>query len=414
MSENILPFAPTWLFSVNNSHISKTMKYSTKWILFIAAGIFAYDGSLGMLIPIIPFLLFQLHLNKTYLGLPLLLLGIGQIFGTVLFAYLLAKSKSRKIYLKTCFFILTAAGINYALLEKFLQLLISSFLQGLGTGMIWQMALVIITELFIEEKQAKINGYIFATFNIATIISPVYSTFIYGKNGSFGFGLSIAALGIVLLFSSLFCPEILKYHASQNNEKLSASQMKHPVFLSGIFLSFVSAGLRAGLESYIPLILQERFNMPEQYIGLFWLFITIPATISCLILGKVTNYVQEYYLLWIGMVFCCASIMLILFSQHIVLFCIGLVCLAIGFSYTSAPVPSFLVKTMKVHPSALHGFRNVFTALGIGLYPLFVGLMLEFFSLNGLALTFGMTVVICIPFLTASHKYLQTTKTMIQ
>ena len=380
------------------------MKYPTFWFAFIAAGIFSYDGSLAMLLPIVPLFLIKLQMEKTFLGIPLLLLGIGQITGTVIFAYALARSQERKFYLIFTFLIFAICGVNYMVLTEIIQFLVSAFLQGLGSGFIWQIALVVTSELFHEDEQARINGYIFATFNFASIICPIYSTIIYDSFGSFGFGLSIAAVGIFLFFASFCCPQEKKYHTVKSQESLSPKQIMSPIFISGIFLSFVSAGLRAGLETYIPIILQDRFDVPDRYIGLFWLFITVPATLSCVVLGRMASYFTEFLLLWIGVGFLTASIFLILYGQHIAIFCTGLVCLALGFTYTSAPVPSFLVKTLQVHPSALHGFRNVFTAMGIGLYPLLVGLLLQFVSLNGLALLFFMSLIICVPFMMASRR----------
>ena len=375
------------------------MDYATVWLFVIGLGIIAYDGGLAMLMPVLPTLLVKLKMDASYLGTPLLIFGLGQILGTILYTYALATYTQRKLFLIICFMVLFSSGLTYGILTTFYQLLIATGLHGMGSGMIWQIALVLVSELYKDNQQSKINGYLFACFNLATIISPIYGAYIVDLYGFYGFGVSIVILSIICLCSCCFCKQDLKYHFSSHSESLATSQLFNPILISGLLLSFVSAGLRAGLEVYIPIVLKEKFFIKNSQIGLFYLFITVPAFISCLFLGKLTHIFSEYTLVWIGLLFLAISVFLVLFSSLLSVFCIGLSCLALGFTYTSAPVPSFLVKLMRVHPSALHGLRNMFTAFGIGFYPFGLGIIVDALKIKGLAIALLASIGCIIPFL---------------
>eukprot|EP00834_Sanchytrium_tribonematis_P002974 NODE_104_length_19294_cov_0.449179.p5 type:complete len:393 gc:universal NODE_104_length_19294_cov_0.449179:17638-18816(+) len=378
--------------------------YKRNWLLCLAGGVFAFDGSLGMLLPLVPRILSNLNITTDYLGMPVLLLGLGQIAGTFFYSFALSKYKERKVFLNLTFLVLIATGILYLTLKNFTYLLFATFLQGLGSGMIWQLSLVLISEIYSQDEQAKMNGFIFASFNFSTIIAPVYASFIFELFGTFGVGCTLLGFGVILQISSILCPQRLQHHSQSNYQYLNRHQIFSHVFVSGILLSFISAGLRAGVETLVPLILVKRFSFKEQYIGLIWLFITVPATISSLLLGILTKKLGEFVLLTSGLAFSIISMLLVFYTTQIYLFYTGLTFLALGFTLTAAPVPSYMCNLLKADPSALHGFRNLFTALGIGLYPLSLGFLQNYLSQRQVGLTLILSVSFVVPFLFMAHK----------
>eukprot|EP00835_Amoeboradix_gromovi_P002877 NODE_173_length_15916_cov_0.397673.p4 type:complete len:410 gc:universal NODE_173_length_15916_cov_0.397673:8936-7707(-) len=381
------------------------IRYEWRWFFLVAFGIFSYDGTLGMLMPLLPLFLKRLDMGEELLGLPLLVFGIGWLVGSVLFAYLMEIYRRRKVFLVAAYVILSVYGVSMAFLVDKTEFFLLLALQGFGEGLVWQLGLLIVSELFDKDKQAIFNGYLFAAFNTSTIISPVISSFIFNSYSVVGYGTSAAVLGTLGFITSIFCPENLNLHKLIQHEKMDSVHLFHPAYISGIYLAFLSAGVRAAFESLISIILRDRFHIQDQYIGTYFLNITIPATVACLLMGHLSKIVSEYILLWLGLCLLLISTYLILLSKSLLMMCFGLVILSIGFVFTSSPVPSYLCQVLKVHPSSLHGSFNFFTALGIAVFPFTSGYIMSIGGPLWTSLFITITLLVVTPFLYASWKY---------
>ena len=386
----------------------KNSKYQWTWFSIVALGIFSYDGSLGMLLPVVPLFLKQLDLSEAFLGLPLLVFGIGWLFGSLLFAYLMRIYNQRKIFLIVAFTVLIGCGLSTAFLVSLSQFLIMLFLQGMAEGLVWQMGLLTISEIFTDAQQAVANGYLFASFNFATIIAPVISSFIFNAYQTAGFGTVMCILGGIGLVGSIILPEKLEMHTVSHPDSLTWKQMKHPAYISGLLLAFMSAGIRTAFETLISIILRDRFDVPNEFIGLYYLNISVPATIASLFMGHLSVRISEYKLIWLGISFCLISTFIILFSTSIIFTCFGLMCLSIGFVFTSSPIPSFLCKLLKTHPSSLHGSFNFFTAFGIAVYPLISGAIISNSGNVWTCVFLVASILVIVPPMILTYKYTKT------
>ena len=340
------------------------------WFSLGAFSIFSFDGPLGMLITVMPLFFEKLQVDEIYLGIPLFVFGLCWALNSIVISIVFKRFNRRKIFLLLAYVLLIAMSLNILFLSNFIQFTIVLGLLGIGEAIVWQIALLLVSELYSPSSQAIYNGYLFASFNLATIIAPILSSFLYDAYGSFGFAL------VLLIFSSigfiLVCciPEHLSYHSISIPNKFHYKLLYHPAIISSILLSFISAGIRASFETILPLLLRDKFQIQPKYIGLFYLCITIPATLLCLCTGHLSHKFSELSLLVIGLLFSYISYGCLLFSNSIPVFIIGLLSLAISYVCCSTPIPSFLLQAIHLHPSATHGLFNLFTALGISLYPL--------------------------------------------
>ena len=355
----------------------KLRKYSNLWFSLVALAIFSYDFTLGMLIPVVPLFLQKLGLSDKWLGVPLMVFGIGWSIGSVAFAKLMYRYNERKLFLVVAYVILVVYGLNLMFLKNLVQFVIILFLQGLGQGIVWQLGLLIVSELFSEKHQAIANGYLFAAYNLSTILSPVISSFVFHMFGSLGNGIVIAVLGSIGFLISIVSHQNLDNHVVVHPKKITWQQIRHPAFAACMVLAICSAALNASLESIISLILEFRFDISEKFIGSYFLCISIPATVASLIMGHMSAKVSEYYILWLGIFLSLISTFIIMFSYSLVFTGVGLACLGFGFIFMASPVPSFLSDVLMVHPSALHAAFNFCTASGIAVYPFVSGIILD-------------------------------------
>ncbi len=361
-----------------------------------------------MIIPLLPFYVKALGGEGiNFLGIHI---GIGIITGFIIAAFTVAQLLSAPLWGRfsdrvgrrpTLLIALTASGIAYLIFgfaDSLLLLFLSRIVQGAGGGTVGVIQ-AYVADSTPPQDRARALGWLSATTNLGVALGPVLGSFAVtlGKRdlmpGPETLQMGHAAPGIVaavlcvinIAFAARYITESrdLAEHAPVEGEVRRTSReaiwrvISHSSETSSrlIWIYAISIGAFQGSFAVLALFLNARFNVTEQTIGYFFMYIgSISVFTRVLLLGRMVDWLGEVKLSRLGLLLLAAGVLGMPLSRNLWMLAIAVALIPLGTAFTFPCVTAMLSRVISPRERGLYmGMQQTYGGVARVIAPLFFG-----------------------------------------
>ena len=375
-------------------------------LLTLMATAFIDMVGLLMIIPLLPFYVKSLGgPGFSFLGLHF---GIGIITAIIVAAFTAAQLLSAPMWGRfsdrvgrrpTLLIALTASCIAYLIFgfaNSLLLLFLSRLVQGAGGGTVGVIQ-AYVADSTEPQDRARALGWLSATTNLGVALGPVLGSFAVslGKGdllpGSSTLHMSQAAPGILaallclinIAFAARYLRESRDLNAPAEGEKRRTSREAAWRVISNssepssrlIWIYAVAIGAFQGSFSVLALFLNARFQVTEQTIGYFFMYIgSISVFTRVLLLGRMVDWLGEAKLSRLGLLLLAAGVVGMPLSRNLWMLGIAVALIPLGTAFTFPCVTALLSRVISPRERGLYmGMQQTYGGVARIIAPLFFG-----------------------------------------
>src|SRR6185503_13716997 len=328
-----------------------------------------------MIIPLLPF--YVKSLGGSGVNILGIHFGIGIIIGFIVSAFTVAQLLSAPMWGRfsdrvgrrpTLLIAIGAAGIAYLIFgfaHSLLVLFLSRMVQGAGGGTVGVIQ-AYVADSTDPKDRARALGWLSATTNLGVALGPVLGSFAIalGKRdlmpgpgtlmaGRAMPGIIAASLCLLnLIFVARYLAESrdLSEQHKEGEKRQTPRQailrvISHSSLPSSrlILIYAISIGAFQGSFSVLALFLNARFQVTEQTIGYFFMYIgSISVFARVLLLGRAVDWLGEAKLSRLGLVLLAAGVLGMPLSQNLWMLALAVALIPLGTAFTFPCVTALL------------------------------------------------------------------------
>ena len=337
-------------------------------------------------------------------------LGIGIIAGFTIASFTVAQLISAPMWGRfsdrvgrrpTLLIALTASGIAYLIFgfaNSLWLLLLSRIVQGAGGGTVGVIQ-AYVADSTAPQDRARALGWLSATTNLGVALGPVLGSFAItlGKRdlipGSATLQMDHAAPGIIAallcLINIIFAARYLTESRNpsdhvlvEGEKKLTSRQaiwrvVSHSSEPSSrlIWIYAIAMGAYQGSFSVLALFLNARFQVTEQTIGYFFMYVgSISVFTRVLLLGRMVDWLGEARLSRLGLLLLAGGVLGMPLSHNLAILGITVALIPLGTAFTFPCVTALLSRVISPRERGLYmGMQQTYGGIARAISPLFVG-----------------------------------------
>jgi len=360
-----------------------------------------------MIIPLLPFYV------KTFGGSGIDLIGIhigiGTLVGFIIAAFTVAQLLSAPMWGRlsdrvgrrpVVIIALTASGIAYLIFgfaNSLFLLFLSRLVQGAGGGTVGVIQ-AYVADSTDPRDRARALGWLSATTNLGVALGPVLGSFAIalGKRdlmpGSGTLHMGHAAPGIVaailcllnIIFAARYLTESRdeKDHEPTGEPARTSRQAVWRVISHSsepssrlIWIYAIAIGAFQGSFAVLALFLNARFQVTEQTIGYFFMYVgSISVFARVLLLGRMVDWLGEAKLSRVGLVLLALGVLGMPLARNIPMLAIAVALIPLGTSFTFPCVTALLSRVISPRERGLYmGMQQTYGGVARVIAPLFFG-----------------------------------------
>jgi MFS family permease len=381
-------------------------KIPAKMFVLMATAFLDMVGLL-MIIPLLPFYVKTLGGEGiNFLGIHF---GIGIISGGIVAAFTVAQLLSAPMWGRfsdrvgrrpTLLIALSASAIAYLIFgfaQSLFLLFISRIVQGAGGGTVGVIQ-AYVADSTEPQDRARALGWLSAATNLGVALGPVLGSFAIsvGKRdlmpGPGTFSMGHAAPGIM---AAALCLLNIAFATRYLTESRDASEqaptgevrrtsrqaiwrvITHSSEPSSrlIWIYAIAIGAFQGSFSVLALFLNARFQVTEQTIGYFFMYVgAISVFTRVLLLGRAVDWLGEANLSRLGLILLAAGVLGMPLSTNLVMLAFAVALIPLGTAFTFPCVTALLSRVISPRERGLYmGMQQTYGGVARIIAPLFFG-----------------------------------------
>jgi MFS family permease len=386
--------------------IREVRKIPPKLFTLMATAFIDMVGLL-MILPLLPFYV------KTLGGSGILFLGFhlgtGIINGFIVASFTVAQLVSAPMWGKfsdrvgrrpTLLIALGASAIAYLIFgfaHSLLLLFLSRIVQGAGGGTVGVIQ-AYVADSTAPEDRARALGWLSATTNLGVALGPVLGSFAIalGKHdllpgpgtlqmGHAAPGILAAALCLLnMAFAARYLTESRNPadHVATDEPRKSSRQAIWRVMSRSsepssrlIWIYAIAIGAFQGSFSVLALFLNARFQVTEQTIGYFFMYVgSISVFTRVLLLGRMVDWLGEARLSRLGLVLLASGVLGMPLARNLWMLAIAVALIPLGTAFTFPCVTALLSRVIVPRERGLYmGMQQTYGGVARIIAPLFFG-----------------------------------------
>jgi MFS family permease len=337
-------------------------------------------------------------------------LGIGIITGFIIASFTLAQLLSAPLWGKfsdrvgrrpTLLIALSASAVAYLIFgfaDSLFLLFLSRIVQGAGGGTVGVIQ-AYVADSTAPEDRARALGWLSATTNLGVTLGPVLGSFAIALGtrdlmpgpltlhlGHAAPGIFAAALCLLnIAFATRYLTESrdLSEHAPAEGEVRRSSReamwrvISHSKETSSrlIWIYAIAMGAYQGSFSVLALFLNARFQVTEQTIGYFFMYVgSISVFTRVLLLGRMVDWLGEAKLSRVGLLLLGIGVMGMPLARNIWMLGIAVALIPLGTAFTFPCVTALLSRVISPRERGLYmGMQQTYGGAARIIAPLFFG-----------------------------------------
>lgn len=240
--------------------------------------------------PAFPKIAETFKLGKAQIGL---LISVFTFPGIILspVSGILADRFGRKIVLIPSLLIFALSGFACFFSKDFTTILILRFFQGVGASALGSLNIALVGDFFKGKDRPAVMGYNASVLSLSTALYPLIGGALAGIAWYYPFILPLLAIPVGLVV--VFVMEEPEKSAQQNffvYLKSAWTHIKRKEVLGLFSISIITFIILYGaFLSYIPFLMDEKFNLSPPQIGIFISLSSFTTAITASFTGKLTN-----------------------------------------------------------------------------------------------------------------------------
>ena len=359
-----------------------------------------------MIIPLLPFYVKTLGgTGIEFLGMHF---GIGIISGFIVAAFTVAQLVSAPMWGRfsdrvgrrpTLLIALGASAVAYLIFgfaHSLLLLFLSRIVQGAGGGTVGVIQ-AYVADSTAPQDRARALGWLSATTNLGVALGPVLGSFAItlGKRdllpgqgtlqmGHAAPGIMAAALCLInIAFVARYLKESRDFSEPATDEVRRTSGeatwrvISHSSEPSSrlIWIYAIAIGAFQGSFSVLALFLNARFQVTEQTIGYFFMYVgSISVFTRVLLLGRMVDWLGEAKLSRLGLVLLAAGVVGMPLSRNLGMLAFAVALIPLGTAFTFPCVTALLSRVIAPRERGLYmGLQQTYGGVARIVAPLFFG-----------------------------------------
>ena len=369
----------------------------------------AFIDMLGllMIIPLLPFYVKTLGGSGVdVLGIHL---GVGTIIGIIVAAFTFAQLVSAPLWGRfsdrvgrrpTLLIALAASALAYLIFgfaHSLLLLFLSRIVQGAGGGTVGVIQ-AYVADSTDPKDRARALGWLSATTNLGVALGPVLGSFAItlGKRdlmpGAGTLQMGQAAPGILaaglcvlnIVFAARYLTESRDFteHAHEDEKRQTSREaMWRVISRAGepssrlIWIYAIAIGAFQGSFAVLALFLNARFQVTEQTIGYFFMYVgAISVFTRVLLLGRAVDWLGEANLSRLGIVLLATGVLGMPLARNLGMLAIAVALIPLGTAFTFPCVTALLSRVTATRERGLYmGLQQTYGGVARIIAPLFFG-----------------------------------------
>ena len=382
-------------------------KIPAKLLVLMATAFIDMLGVL-MIFPLLPF--YVKTLGGSGINIFGFHLGIGIIAGFIIASFTFAQLLSAPLWGKfsdrvgrrpTLLIALSASAVAYLIFgfaDSLFLLFLSRIVQGAGGGTVGVIQ-AYVADSTAPEDRARALGWLSATTNLGVTLGPVLGSFAITLGardlmpgpltlhlGHAAPGIFAAALCLLnIAFAARYLTESrdLSEHATVEGEVRRSSReamwrvISHSKETSSrlIWIYAIAMGAYQGSFSVLALFLNARFQVTEQTIGYFFMYVgSISVFTRVLLLGRMVDWLGEAKLSRVGLLLLGIGVMGMPLARNIWMLGIAVALIPLGTAFTFPCVTALLSRVISPRERGLYmGMQQTYGGAARIIAPLFFG-----------------------------------------
>ncbi|WP_337097987.1 MFS transporter [Paenibacillus sp. YIM B09110] len=357
-------------------------------ILLLMLNIFLVFTGIGLIIPIMPTYMNELHISGSIVGLLVAAFSLTQLLFSPL-AGRLSDSLGRKKLIIAGMIVFAVSEWLFGISNGPLFLFVSRMLGGVGAALIMPAVMAYTADVTSNEERAAGMGYINAAITTGFIIGPG----IGGYLAEFGLRVPFYAAAVAGLVAAFITALVLPESAHSKQNRTEAAQQtntakqrllsqlfrsyKEPYFMSLILVFVTSFGL-ANYETVFSLFVDHKFQFTAKDIAFIITFGSIAgAVVQLTIFGWILDHFGEKKVISICLIIAAVFVLLTLFVHK---YWLVVVVTFIVFLATDILRPAISTQMSKMalgQQGYVAGLNSAFTSLGNISGPIVAGVLFD-------------------------------------
>jgi MFS family permease len=392
------------------------ISYNAKLYFIINLIIFIDTLLYGIVVPAVPHYAKVFGVDET---------GIGMIFfaysgGLLLTSFpmgVLCDRIGQKQVLLIGAIVMTLSTLSYAASSSLSMLVISRFIQGIGSSATWAAGLALVAGLFPAQVRGQRLSLVLSAASLGTIIGPAAGGFLFANFGytvPFIFIASISILPLALLIGKqTLQKKVLDIKAETTGQAHLKELLYNPNIFWGAIIVFATSFGFGIVDPILPLDLTKRFKMSGEEIGLLFGLLSLTYTICQPVAGYVSDQIGRKKILIFGLVTTAVTAPFIAIAPTVLAECIAVSLFGIASAIISAPSLPLMAESMDRVPQKSEpiktnseddntygtsfGLLNTAYSLGLAVGPIAGGIITKNLSFSATMLLYaGILILVSI------------------
>lgn len=370
-------------------------------ILLLMLNLFLVFTGIGLVIPIMPKYMTELHISGSIMGLLVAAFSLTQLLCSPI-AGRLSDSFGRKKIIVSGMIIFALSEWLFGASSTPVLLFASRMLGGIGAALIMPAVMAYTADVTSNEERAVGMGYINAAITTGFIIGPGIGGFIAEFGIRVPFYASAAAGAIAAMITTLILPESLpaeKRTHSKSVEKQSLwVQLMHsyrePYFLSLVIVFVMSFGL-ANYETIFGLFVDHKFSFTPKDIAFIITFGSISgAVVQVSVFGWILNRFGEKKVISFCLIIASLFVLLTLFVSSYWLIITVTFIVFLSIDILRPTIGTQMSKMAQDQQGYVAGLNSAYTSLGNIVGPIAAGFLFDI-NINYPYISASLVLMLC-------------------
>ena len=338
---------------------------------------------IGLVIPVLPSLMNEMHINGATVGALTASFAIAQL----IFSPMVGRATDkygRKIMIVIGLFIFGISEFLFGIGKQIEVLFLSRILGGISGAFIMPAATAFIADITTKETRSKALGYMSAAINTGFIVGPGIGGFLadFGIRVPFffagGLGTTAGILSIILLSEPKRNEENIEVNTENQDKKSRFKLIFQPIYFIAFVLIFIASFGLSSFESFFSLFVDHKFHFTAKDIAFVITIGAIFGVIAQVVLfDKLVSRWGEIKLIRNSLILSGTLVFLMtVVKSHMSILLVTFM-VFIGFDLFRPSVTSYLSKIAGDNQGFVGGMNSTFTSLANVFGPLLGGMLFD-------------------------------------
>ena len=352
-------------------------------LIIAISNLFLIFTGVGLVIPVMPLLMEDMHFNGAIMGMMLSVFSITQLLASPIMGYLSDKiGRKKMIVLGMSLFAISEFIFGFAN-DKYIFYL-SRGLGGVAAALLMPAVTAFVADMTTIEQRPKAMGYVSAAISGGFIIGPG----IGGVLASLGHRVPFFAAGIIAIIGCLLTQSILiepqhdiqfkKSSQNTNAKEIVREFLTKPGVLFIFIIIFISSfGLQA-FESIYTIMTTIIFGFnPAQIAVIITVSGILALFFQLFLFDHIIRKISEIGLIQITFFVSAIFIFIIAFTKNSTIFVIATFVVFLAFDLFRPAVTTYLSKIAGENQGTINGLNSTFTSFGNIIGPVASGALFD-------------------------------------